>query len=337
MTADLQAEIALPPFALLELLADGEVHSGQELADLLGVSRTAIWKQLSKLDTLGLNLQSKPGQGYCLSGGIELLVEAQIRSALSVACADQIEQLVILKAVDSTNAYLLQLATAEKVTVCLAECQTAGRGRRGRHWVSPFAKNIYLSLKFSIESGFNALEGLSLAIGVALVRALTALGITDAQLKWPNDVLWRGRKLGGVLIEVVGDPAGRCHLVIGIGLNIHAEKSMQIAIDQPWVSLAEVANAHGVSPVARNQMAAAMLNEMVPLLAQYEQIGFSHYRAEWQRLNAHAGAMVDVHVGSTLVTGRMLGVNTVGALVLSTATGEQVFHGGEVSVREVVV
>ena len=336
MTSEPFSDVALPPFALLELLADGEIHSGQELADVLGVSRTAIWKQLAKLENVGLVLQSKAGQGYCLLGGIELLVVPQIHAMLPQTCRELIANIAVLKSIDSTNSYLLQLAASEKITVCFAEYQTAGRGRRGRHWVSPFAKNIYLSLRLSIEGGFNAVEGLSLAIGVAIVRALAAEGIEDIKLKWPNDVLWRGRKLAGVLIDAVGDPAGSCHLVVGVGLNVRDEKAMQAGIDQPWVSLTEIVSEQHIKPVGRNQIAAALLKEVVPLLAQYERLGFSHYQTEWQRMNAQAGAMVDVHVGSVVVAGELLGINAVGALILKTATGEQIFHGGEVSLRGVV-
>jgi BirA family transcriptional regulator, biotin operon repressor / biotin---[acetyl-CoA-carboxylase] ligase len=331
---ELLEEVQLPPFELLELLADGELHSGQELAKLLGVSRTAVWKQLAKLQTLGLELQSAPGKGYRLVGGIELLSKEKIIGALLKSCLGQISQLTILKAIDSTNSFLLQQAPREKITICLAECQTAGRGRRGRTWVSPFAKNIYLSFKMTLEGGVSVLEGLSLAIGVAIARSLRLIGVPDARLKWPNDVLWHNQKLAGVLIEVVGDPAGVCHLVVGVGLNVLSVNSMNMNISQPWVSLQEIAKLQQIQPPGRNMIAAALIAEIVPLLAQYEQQGFSGYRAEWESLNAYTDRVVDVHVGSTIVSGILLGVDSVGALVLTTDEGERVFHGGEVSLRE---
>ena len=332
MTNDLQVDVNLPPFELLDLLADGEVHSGQELANLLGISRTAVWKQFAKFESIGLDIQSKPGKGYCIVGGIELLSLKQIRAEVAAPVLEKMASIDILKIVDSTNAYLLRKSPTENIVICLAECQTAGRGRRGRIWISPFAKNIYLSLKMTLDGGLGALEGLSLAIGVVIAKALTIVGVSDIQLKWPNDILWHGRKLGGILIEVVGDPAGTCELIVGIGLNINNDKSMQTAIDQPWVSLAEIMEGFGAKP-SRNHVVAAILNQIIPLLAHYEHHGFTHYRSEWERLNAHLNQHVSVHVGARVVNGIVQGVNGEGALILLTDSGEQIFHGGEVSVR----
>ena len=330
-------EVHLPPFELLQLLADGEVHSGQELAKLLSVSRTAVWKQLAKLKPLGFELHSTSGKGYCIPGGIELLSEKQITATLLKSCVDQISRLTILKVIDSTNSFLLKQLPEEKITVCMAECQTAGRGRRGRTWVSPFAKNIYLSFRMTLEGGVNVLEGLSLAVGVAIARALNVSGVADVRLKWPNDVLWDDRKLAGVLIEIVGDPAGVCHLVVGVGLNVLSDNSMSMNISQPWLSLQEIAKLQPIPSIGRNMIAAALIAEIVPLLAEYEQHGFSAYRAEWEGLNAYTNRAVDVHIGSSTVNGILLGVDATGALVLATDQGERVFHGGEVSLREVLV
>lgn len=327
------AETHFPPFELLELLSDGEMHSGQELANLLNVSRTSVWKQLAKLKPLGFELQSTPGKGYRLSGGIELLSKAQIISGLEPLCLEQLSQLTLLKTIDSTNSYLLKQDAIEKITVCMAECQTAGRGRRGRLWISPFAKNIYLSFRLSFDSGVSVLEGLSLAIGVAIARALSGVGVSNSMLKWPNDVLWNDRKLAGVLIEVSGDPAGICHVVVGVGLNVKSDQIMNAEVGQPWVSLQEISEITQIQPIGRNKIASALMSEIIPVLAQYEQKGFLEYRPEWERLNAHAGHAVDVHIGSTVVSGKMLCVNAMGALVLYTDEGERVFHGGEVSLR----
>jgi BirA family transcriptional regulator, biotin operon repressor / biotin---[acetyl-CoA-carboxylase] ligase len=330
------SDVNLPPLALLELLADGAVHSGRELGEALGVSRTAVWKQLMKLESLGLELRSYPRRGYRLMGGIDLLSEVAILAATSSSVISCIEKISCLKIVASTNNYLLEQDAVKKMAVCLAECQTAGRGRRGRVWVSPFARNIYLSLKMTFEGGFNAIEGLSLATGVAIARALKLMGVADVQLKWPNDILWRSRKLGGVLIDVVGDPAGPCHVVVGIGLNIYDDRIMRTAIDQPWVSLTEIAEALNIHLNRRNQIVAHLLNEVVPMLASYECKNFFHYRDEWQALNAYKQQEVEIHIGPTIVTGVLIGVNNSGALVMHNQDGEQVFHGGEVTLRGLV-
>jgi BirA family biotin operon repressor/biotin-[acetyl-CoA-carboxylase] ligase len=319
----------LPPLELLALLSDGKNHSGQELADVLKVSRTAIWKQLAKLEAIGLELFSQPGKGYCLVGGLELLDESQIRLGLEPDILELMSKLTLLDTVDSTNAYLLREGSAPAIQVCFSEFQTAGRGRRGRQWVGPFASNIYLSLKLSIESGVGAFEGISLAIGVAVARSLSQLGISDVQLKWPNDVLWSGKKLGGILVEVVGDPSGVCHLVVGLGLNLKTTKSMMQAIDQPWIALDTILQ----QPTSRNRVAAYLLNQLLPVLNGYEARGFADYKSEWESLNAHVNLPVDLHLGSVQTSGIVRGVNNTGALFLETEKGMEVFHGGEVSLR----
>lgn len=321
--------VELPPLELLQLLGDGKNHSGPELANVLNVSRTAIWKQLAKLEGLGLELLSQSGKGYCLVGGLELLDGELIRTRLTPSTSAALNQLRVLTSVDSTNAFLMRQEPDSGISACFAEYQTAGRGRRGRQWVSPFASNIYLSLRLSINSGLGAFEGVSLAVGVAVARALKELGVDDVELKWPNDVLWSGKKLGGILIEVVGDPSGVCHLVVGLGLNLKTEKSMAAGIDQPWVAL------DGILPAlpGRNQVASLLLNHIVPLLNSYESHGFIAYKAEWETLNVHANQMVDLFMGAVQTSGVMRGVNASGALLLETKQGLEVFHGGEVSLR----
>jgi BirA family biotin operon repressor/biotin-[acetyl-CoA-carboxylase] ligase len=321
--------VELPPLELLQLLGDGKNHSGPELANVLNVSRTAIWKQLAKLEALGLELLSQSGKGYCLVGGLELLDGELIRKHLTPSTSAVLNQLTVLTSVDSTNAFLMRQEPDSGVAACFAEYQTAGRGRRGRRWVSPFASNIYLSLRLSINSGLGAFEGISLAVGAVVARALGELGVKDVQLKWPNDVLWSGKKLGGILIEVVGDPSGVCHLVVGLGLNLKTEKSMAAEIDQPWVALDGILSA---SP-SRNKVASLLLNYIVPLLNSYESQGFSAYKAEWEALNAHANQPVDLFMGAVQTSGVMRGVNASGALLLETKQGLEIFHGGEVSLR----
>ncbi len=319
----------LPPLELLMLLADGENHSGQELAGVLKVSRTAIWKQLAKLESIGLELLSQPGKGYCLIGGLELLDEQKIKNDLTSSVAGLTSKLTLLTSVDSTNAYLLREEPSLGVQVCLSEFQTAGRGRRGRQWVSPFASNIYLSLKLSISGGVGAFEGISLAVGVAVARSLKQLGARSLQLKWPNDVLWSNKKLGGILIEVVGDPSGLCHLVVGLGLNLKTTKAMTLAIDQPWVALDGVMS----ESISRNSVVTSLLNHIVPVLLSYEDRGFAGYKSEWESLNAHANQEVDLYIGTTRKNGIVRGVNDTGALLLETERGLEIFHGGEVSLR----
>ena len=160
--------------SLLPLLADGEFHSGQDLAEAMGVSRTAVWKQVNRLvnDSV-LAIESVKGKGYRIPGGIDLLDAAQVKAGLDARASALMGRLEILDTVDSTNAHLMRLAEQDGLTglVCTAEQQSAGRGRRGRQWVSPYASNLYLSLLWEFTQGAAALEGLSLAVGVAVAHA----------------------------------------------------------------------------------------------------------------------------------------------------------------------
>ncbi len=321
--------------ALLSLIADGNFHSGKDLGEVLGVSRTAVWKHVQKLEPLGIVLESVKGKGYRLSGGLQLLNQDAIKAALQPATAAMLSVLDILSVIDSTNAYAMK--TIERCRreqqsahgyVCVAEYQTAGRGRRGRTWVSPYGSNIYLSVVAEFDMGVAALEGLSLAVGVALVRALNVCGVADVELKWPNDVLWRGRKLAGILLEMTGDVSGHCQVVIGVGLNVAMPERSATAIDQPWVDVATI-----VPEYSRNQLVAAMLNEVLPLLGDFQHKGFSAYKADWEAVHAFQNCDVELHTPRLTEQGRALGVSEVGALRVMIDGVEQHFSGGEVSLR----
>ena len=321
----------MPKIEALALLADGQFHSGQELADVLGVSRTAVWKQIGRLQALGLEVESVRGRGYRLPGGIELLDEALIQELLEPTAKSLLRELTIFPEIDSTNAELLRRLQngPGRGLVCTAEQQTAGRGRRGRHWVSPFASNIYLSLAWEFAGGAAALEGLSLATGVAVTRALEQCGVTGVAVKWPNDVLYEGAKLAGVLIEMIGEPSGSCQVVLGVGLNVRMPAVAASAIDQKWTDLDRVSN----GGLNRNLVLSALLNQLLPMLNEYEQAGFAQWREAWMALNAHANCDVIVTSGDRKVAGVARGIDASGALLLETAAGVQAIHGGEVSLR----
>ena len=191
---------------LINLLADDAHHSGEELGEHLGI------------EELGLQLESVKGKGYCLLGSIELLDAKIIHQHLDAEIKTTLRSISIFPEIESTNGYLLKQADID-FHLCLAERQTAGRGRRGRPWISPFARNIYFSLGWRSNSGISALKGLSLLVGCAVIRVLRKIGLQKPGLKWPNDILAAEKKLAGILVEIRGDLAGECELVIGIGLN----------------------------------------------------------------------------------------------------------------------
>ena len=320
---------------LLPLLANGEFHSGQDLANALGVSRTAVWKQLNKLEALGLAIESVKGRGYRIPGGIDLLDESRVRAGLSTEGAGYLQGLIIEEVVDSTNAQAMR-AVAEGGgvgVVCTGEQQGAGRGRRGRTWVSPFARNLYFSIIGEFTQGAAALEGLSLAVGVAVVRALETSGISGVQLKWPNDVLYQGAKLGGILLEMTGDVAGPCQVVVGVGLNVAMPTEVATHIEQEWTDVSAISSAANVACPGRNELLAALLNELLPLIDKFEEVGFIAWRQAWQALDAHAGKPVVLSAGSRQTAGIARGVNNRGALQLETSLGVQSMFGGEISLR----
>jgi BirA family biotin operon repressor/biotin-[acetyl-CoA-carboxylase] ligase len=317
---------------LLQLLSDGEYHSGEALGQMLGISRMAVWKQINALRATGIELQTLRGKGYRLPAAVELLDRELIRLAAEPetrACLDSIE---ILLDVDSTNNHLRgkALQGAPAGSVCLAEQQRGGRGRRGRSWVSPFAANLYFSLLWRISAGAMALGGLSLVTGVAVVRSLRCFGIEAAGLKWPNDVLVKNAKLAGILIDVVGESTGPCAVVIGVGMNVRMPTTAATDIDQPWTDLNTLA---GTGKVSRNRLAACLLDNLLPAITQFETRGLQPFMAEWQRYDIVQGRQVDLQLSNEVISGVACGIDAGGALLVETGTGRRRFTSGEVSVR----
>lgn len=315
----------------LRLLADGEFHSGTEIARMLGLSRSAIWKHLNYFNELGITHAAVSGKGYRLHRPLELLCENQIRAALTPQAQAMIAALDIHDHIHSTNTHLSSLARqqASSGSICLAEYQSAGRGRRGRQWVSPYGHNIYLSLLWHFQQGPAALSGLSLAVGVAVIRALKQLNIDNVQLKWPNDIFSNGQKLGGILLEVSGETEGPCYAVVGLGLNVYLPETEASGIDQAWTDLENISkNQHS----GRNVLTAELLNQVLPVVAGYEQHAFKHYVDEWRTCDSLKDKPAVLVVGQHQVNGVVRGIDDDGLLLLEKSDGSvQAFASGEVS------
>jgi len=312
---------------LLKLLQDGRFHSGEALGGRLGISRSAIWKQLQGLEAeLGVEVFKVPGRGYRLSSPMILLDAERISQAIP----DLGWPVAVEPSVDSTNAEIFRRlgAGARAPFVLLAERQTAGRGRRGRVWVSPFADNLYCSVVLRVDGGMSQIEALSLTVGLAVVKALQACGVKSAQLKWPNDVLVEGRKISGILLELAGDPADVCHVVIGIGINVNMAEAPG-AVDQPWTSVRQCVG----RMVDRNDLAAVLLLQLRDCLSVHWQHGFAGLREEWEALHAWRGRSVALTAGSNAIQGVVLGVDERGAIRLSVDGVERAYSGGELSLR----
>ena len=318
---------------ILDILKDGEFHSGETLGEKVGCSRTAVWKHLQTLEAMGLLIETTKGTGYRIVGGVDLLDGQAITGALAVAAKPHLSNINIFQTIDSTNTYARELAEKNSVSglVILAEQQTGGRGRRGKSWVSPFAANIYLSIVWDFEQGAEALEGLSLAVGVAVRRALIAHGVQGVKLKWPNDIYVEQKKLGGILLEMIGDPAGHCSVVIGVGLNVSMPVSQASAIDQDWT---DVATELQDKLPARNKLAAELISEILPLLSTFQAQGFAAYRDEWQAADAFYGQTALISTPKQSIAGIVKGVGINGALRLELDSGNiESFIGGELSLR----
>ena len=313
---------------LLKLLQDGRFHSGEALGAQLGISRSAIWKQLQGLEAeLGVEVFKVPGRGYRLSSPMILLNAERIsQGALGSGWPVAVEP-----SVDSTNAEIFRrLEAGERAPfVLLAERQTAGRGRRGRVWASPFAENLYCSVVLRVDGGMSQVEALSLTVGLAVAKTLQSLGLNGVQLKWPNDVLVDGRKISGILLELAGDPADVCHVVIGIGINVNMANDASGAIDQPWASVRQCVG----RMLDRNDLAAELLLQLRDCLSMHWQHGFAGLREEWEALHAWRGRSVVLTAGNNATLGVVLGVDERGAVRLSVDGVDRAFSGGELSLR----
>ncbi len=322
----------LPIDSLISILADGHFHSGVDLGRQLQVSRTAVWKNLEKLHDLGLEIETLKGKGYRLSTSLNLLRPDAILEQLPPAVRSRMAGFAVLSVVDSTNAWMQRYVRetgGDICCVCLAEFQSAGRGRRGRQWVSSFGENLCLSVGYTFREGFAALEGLSLAVGVMIADALMNYSVNQLQLKWPNDVWVAGKKLGGVLIELSGEQGGPCQVIVGVGLNVFMRGDAAGGeIDQAWTALASETG----QPVDRNVVAAELVTALLQGLAVFERDGFAVFKERWEGLNALRDRAVRLS-GAQEVEGVCRGIGRFGHLLVETSEGLREISAGEVSLR----
>ncbi|MEL7561500.1 bifunctional biotin--[acetyl-CoA-carboxylase] ligase/biotin operon repressor BirA [Stutzerimonas chloritidismutans] len=314
--------------SLLRLLSDGRFHSGEELGLALGVSRSAVWKYLQRLESdCGLELFKVPGKGYRLAEPLSLLKYEDSFAVL----ARFGWRLYLRETTDSTNAEALRLLQSGVPApfVVMAEGQTAGRGRRGREWASPPAQNIYYTLALKVLNGLQGLSGLSLVVGLAVLSALRRSGVEGVGLKWPNDVYADGRKIAGILVELNGDPADACHVIIGIGVNVNMRPS-SLSIGQPWTTVREQTG--GLA--SRADLAHFLSESLHHYLDRHSREGFSSLREEWEASNIWYGRDCVLSTGAQQIKGVMNGIDEQGALRLwIEGRGEQCFSGGELSLR----
>lgn len=316
----------------MTLLGDGARHSGAALAERMGVTRAAVWNQVKRLREEGVEIEGTHGHGYCLTHGFEALAETAITHALA---ADQVRragagaavnEVRVLAVTDSTNQRLLDEIGHADIHghALLTEYQTAGRGRRGDKWLSAPGAGLCLSLGWRFDPPPTTFSALSLVIGVAIVESLRAHDVAGAMLKWPNDIVWDGRKLAGILIEMRSEAGGPSVAVIGLGLNIRLSAQARERIGRP----ADGYLAAGGAPIGRNALAATLLAELGATLERFAREGFPPFRARWSACDSLAGQAVRLELPDRAVTGIARGCDAQGALLIEHDGRQESFVAG---------
>ncbi len=316
-------------YPLLQILADGQTHSGEELGEQLGISRAAVWKRIQDLNRYpGIEIAAQRGQGYALPAPLNLLCRNDIVEEIG---STETLELTLLASIDSTNDYLKQssFVANDSISACVAEYQSAGKGRRGRPWVAPVAGSITLSLRWPFDLPMRKLTGLSIAIGATVAQTLQAMGLKGHGLKWPNDILVEGKKLAGILVEIQGEMEGPCSAVVGVGLNYRIPEQNSAVIDQPWTDLSKLMEA----PLSRSQLTGRILATLMQSCRCYETSGLQPFLPDWARFDLYQGQMIQIQSGSKQTTGRYLGLNADGSLIMETDGKLTRCYGGEVSLR----
>ncbi len=316
---------------ILSRLADGKFHSGTELGAQLGISRAAVNKSVQSLVDRGLEIHSVSGKGYCWNSPSVLLDQNRLIQALQPVMSSHQLSLTLLDEVESTSSYLVE-KLAQGMTgpeVCVTENQISGRGRRGRSWSANPYQNIALSIAWKYEFGPSKTSGLSIAAGVAVMRALQRLGITGASLKWPNDILHNQRKLAGLLVDLRGEADGPTDLILGIGLNVRLGSHAARQVDQPWTDLETVYKKR----FDRNDIVVELVRELVAMFLEFGNSGLATYRDDWSKWHSYEGQQVRLLQADGELTGTARGIDETGALLLDVEGNVITVHSGEVSLR----
>lgn len=320
---------------LIKVLANGEFVSGQEIGKQLNISRTAVSTHVKALSNMGLDIFSVTGKGYKLAQPLDLLDQNKILSCMTQDFTTTSNKLMpkveVHNLIDSTNDYLMRRLPNQLTQgqVCLAEYQSAGRGRRGRQWISPFGSQIYLSMYWYLEQGLSAAMGLSLLSALAVSDAVFAESGVQVQLKWPNDIYIDGVKLAGILIDLEGQALEPSHSVIGIGLNLNMPTQAAEQIDQRWTDL----QSHSKKIIDRNALSAKLISCLSARLQQYKSEGLMPMLDEWHAHDVFLNKRVKLLTGERQTKGICRGINNQGALLLEVDGQVKPIYGGEVSLR----
>lgn len=307
---------------ILALLSCGQFVSGEQLATELGISRAAVNKHIDALETYGVAIYSVKGRGYKLANPISLIDASRLVQSIDNRC-------FYFDEIASTNGFMLSHTTELKNgDVCVAEYQSAGRGRRGRTWVSPYGHHLYFSLFWTFPQGMAQAMGLSLVVACTLVEVLKSFGVESIGVKWPNDIYLDNKKLAGILIEMSGQADSQCQLIIGVGVNMAMSEAQGKGIDQPWSDLSEL-----VDMPDKTALVIELQKQLKRDIQLFEREGLAAFKARWQAADLFYGREIRLLMGEKSVEGICRGVDEQGAVLLETADGVQAFIGGEISLR----
>lgn len=317
---------------VLTLLDNNRHYSGQALAQRFNVTRATIHNCIVKIESLGISVERIRGLGYRLMQPLDLLSQADIESKLSPQVANKLVEIQCLQEIDSTNRYAgdLVLPKAGEFSLVLAEMQTAGKGRRGRKWVSPYAANIYMSVLWPLQKPLHESGMLSPMLAISMLTALEELGVTGLSLKWPNDIYCHNKKLAGLLIECSGEISGGCKMVIGMGVNVFMSQFDNIDIDQQWTDMCSHTQD---SQYLRNDVAAKLANSAVSALIQFENNTFENLVGTWSQWDIMKDKQVELHSAQFIQTGVARGIDSHGCLLFETSRGVEKISAGDVSLR----
>lgn len=312
---------------LIKILNDGDFHDGNTLGLQLKMTRSAIWKLIKKLIHYGIHVDSVKGKGYCLREPLILLQQDQIESHLKNATS----QIRIFEKLDSTNDYLKMQKNIKTPLFCFAEFQSKGKGRLNRVWYSPFGKNIYFSCRYPFKKDVSELAGLSLVIGLAVIKVLQKWGLNHKLcVKWPNDVYYEAKKLAGILVEIQAE-SHDCitHAIIGIGMNVNSSQKDQDHISKPWTSLGQILDGY----IDRNKLSADLINHLMEYLLEFEEKGLKFFMDEWMNADCLIHRTITLKSAEEEWQGIVQGINAQGQLLLQlSGGGVRAFSSGEVTV-----
>ena len=316
---------------LLEIISNGNVYSGQDLAASLNVSRAAIWKSIKHLQALGLEIRAIRGKGYQLLEKFEFLSKEEIRSMMTSKSKKSCKDIGVVFKTNSTNSYLLNQLDNESIhgSVVFAEYQLGGRGRRNKKWISPIGSGICFSVGWRFEVMPISLGLLSLYMGIAIARSLNSLKIKEVGLKWPNDIITMGHKLGGILLDIRGESTGPLDVVIGIGINYELPKYKLINIDQPIIDICGASKKR----FSRNMIAASLLSNILEILHDLQTGANLNLLNEWRQFDYYIGKEATLILPNEKITGILKGVDEQGSLLMLVDGKLLSYRSGEVSLR----